>query len=113
MKGPALRDVFTSRAAEELHHSTGRDADGRYLDPALVVPLTRRQHVVEHVGWRALGIGEGAGLDPDVLRLRRAAFHLVRLADHHGAGVVALPASFVRELGLMLGQVASRADTGR
>jgi len=113
MTSPASdnRCVFTGRIADARHHVTGRGADGLYLDPALVVPLARRQHVVEHSGWRVVGIGEGVDVRTDVLRLRRAAFHLVRLGEHHGAGVAMMPATFLRELGLMLHRIA--ADLGK
>jgi hypothetical protein len=101
------RCVFLGRLADELHHVTGRDASGAYLDPALVVPLARRQHVVDHTGWRVAGVGEGVDLGPDFLRLARSGLHLVRLGEHHGESVVILPAPFVRELGLMLQRVAA------
>jgi hypothetical protein len=101
------RCVFIGRAADEWHHGSGKGADGLYLDPAFVVPLTRRQHVVEHVGWRELGIGEGVNLSPGILRLRRTAFLLVRLGEHHGTGVVTLPAPSVRALGRLINEVAN------
>ena len=102
-----LHCVFVGRVADEIHHVTGRGADGLYLDNPFVVPLVRRQHVVEHTSWRVVGIDEGAGLSPNILRLRRTGLHLVRLSEHHGDGVVMLPATFVRELGLMLHRVAA------
>jgi hypothetical protein len=98
--------VFFGRTADELHHPTGRDADGLYLDPRFVVPLARRQHVVEHVAWSVAGVREGEDLKPNFLRLTRSGLLLVRLADHHGNGLVTLPALFVRELGLMHHRIA-------
>jgi hypothetical protein len=105
------RCVFLGRLADEMHHVTGRDADGVYLDPALVVPLVRRQHVVEHTGWRVVEVDEGADRCPNFLRLTRTGLHLVRLGQHHGEGAVLLPAPFIRELGMMLQRVAT--DVGR
>jgi hypothetical protein len=103
--------VFLGRLADELHHITGRDADGIYLDPAFVVPLERRQHVVEHTGWHVVDVDEGADHGPNFLRLTRTGLHLVRLGEHHGEDTVILPAPYVRELGLMLHRIA--ADVGR
>lgn len=46
--------------AIERHHATGTTpaATGRrrYLDPALVVPLCRRDHVAVHAAWERLGL---------------------------------------------------------
>jgi hypothetical protein len=102
--------VFHGRTPVEMHHVTGRSPDGTYFDTALIVPMSPRQHVIEHQGWRAIGIGEDASLDPRVLRLRRAGHILVRLSEHHGEEVVALPAQSVRQLGLMLHQIADDWD---
>ncbi len=71
MRTSDFRCVFLGRPADHLHHLTGRDPDGHYLDPPLWTPLVRRIHVVEHQGWRAAGIADGAVGDPNVLRLRR------------------------------------------
>ena len=101
---------FLGRPADQLHHLTGRDADGRYFDPLLVVPVVGSQHVAEHVGWRAVGFGDGSTALPDVLRLRRVAHFLVRLGEHHGGGVVVLPAPSVRALGLVLHGVAESVE---
>jgi len=98
--------VFTGRAADHLHHATGRGPDGRYLDADLVVPLARRMHVVEHAALRRSGLDEVTRVSPTVLRLRRAGHLLVRLGEHHGEGSVTLPAPSVRALGRMLGEVA-------
>jgi hypothetical protein len=106
MRADSYRCVFHSeRPADHLHHVTGRDADGDYLDPLLVVPLAHRQHVVEHQAWNVAGIGDGAA-GSNVLRLRRVGHLLVRMGEHHGIGFVVLPASFVRQMGLMLHRVA-------
>jgi hypothetical protein len=105
------RDVFTGGVADETHHVSARGPDGIYLDPPLVIFLVRYQHVIEHVVQRAAGVGEGADLPPDFLRLTRSGLFLVRLGEHHGDGIVTLPATFVRETGLMLHRVA--ANIGR
>jgi hypothetical protein len=97
--------VFLGRRADHLHHVTGTDGDGVYLDPLLVVPLSAPQHDIEHVGWRALGIGEGAALPPNTLRLVRISHLLIRLGDVEAPTVV-LPTVFVRELGRTLRGVA-------
>lgn len=99
--------VFTGRSADHLHHMTGRGGDGGYLDPELVVPLSRAQHVSDHVCWRVSGIGEGADIPASVLRLRRSGHLLVRLAQHHAPGLVSFPAETLLNLGLMLHELAA------
>ncbi len=95
------RCPFCGQVADHLHHMTGRDAFGSYLDPGLRVPLTRRCHVVEHQTWRIGGMDDGVGGSPNSLRLLRSGLLLVRLGEHHEDGSVWLPASTVRELGRM------------
>ncbi len=103
--------VFLRRPAEQLHHSSGRDADGRYLDPHLVVPLALVQHSCEHAGWNLAGFGDGTCADPSVLRLRRNGHLLIRCADHHRGGFVTVPAFFLEELGLMLHRIADDLES--
>jgi hypothetical protein len=97
--------VFTGRPADELHHASGKDALGVYLDECLLFPVVLRQHVVEHQGWPVAGVAEGLDADPNMLRLRRVGLLLVRLGEHHKSGLVRLPAESVSELGLMLHRV--------
>jgi hypothetical protein len=111
MRASDYRCVFFDRPAEELHHPSGRGTDGQYLDPAFVAPLVCRQHVVEHAAWKVAGVRDGAELSPNFLRLKRSGLLLVRLGEHHGNGLVTLPAWFVLEFGLMLHRIA--ADLGK
>lgn len=92
-------DPFTGAAASDWHHVSGRGPDGHYFDPDLVVPLTRRQHVVEHQLWRAGGIDKAKG-SIRVIRHRRIATLLCRLGRKEGN--VTLPASFFLALGKFL-----------
>jgi hypothetical protein len=98
---------FTGQPADALHHETGRDADGEYLDPELVLPLVRDQHVLEHQIWRMTGIGENLRADSNWLRCCRMGQQLVRLGKFHGDGTVTLPAAFVLQLGLFLLRMAA------
>ena len=98
--------VFCGRGADHLHHPSGRDADGNYLDPDLVVPLTRVHHDLEHVALNGTLFGDASPHSPDVLRLRRTAHLLLRLVDHIGTETIPLPMSFVGELALMLHRIA-------
>ena len=99
------RCVFTGRPADEWHHVTGRDSLGRYLDPHLVIPLSRRQHVLEHQGWGP-DVADGVAGHPNVLRLGRMGRLLVRLGEFHVDGEVVLPAETVRQIGLTLNRIA-------
>jgi hypothetical protein len=105
--------VFLPRQADHSHHVTGRNVAGQYLDPELVVPVCQRQHVVEHQGWRIASIGEDSQLPDNLLRLRRTAHLLVRLAKHHEIGFVVLPASVVQALGRVLQRIADEMDGGQ
>ena len=100
------RCPFTGEPADELHHPTGRDADGEYLDRELGVPLVLDQHVIEHQVWDRTEIGEDVVANPTWLRLRRVGQLLVRLGEFHGEGSVTLPSPFVRQLGFLLLRVA-------
>ncbi|HXA30957.1 MAG TPA: hypothetical protein VNV87_01765 [Acidimicrobiales bacterium] len=86
---------------------------GNYLDSRLIVPVVRRQHVVEHQGWNVAGIGDGTSSDPNALRLRRNAHLLIRLTDHHEDGSVPLPVLYFRELAFMLIRVADDMEGER
>ena len=99
------RCVFTGRLADELHHGSGQDPLGRYLDPHLVIPLSRRQHVLEHQGW-GTEIADGVASHLNVLRLGRMGRLLVRLGEFHVDGEVVLPAETVRQIGLTLNRIA-------
>lgn len=92
-------DPFTGQPAEEFHHVSGRGPDGHYLDPDLVVPLTRRQHVIEHQLWRAAGIDKVKG-SVRVVRLQRIANLVCRIGQ--GEGTITLPATFFLSLGRLL-----------
>ncbi len=93
--------VFVGRRADHLHHPSGRDADGKYLDRDLVIPLARVQHDLEHVA-----------LDQTTLRLTDRPFPNMS-CDSVGPGTssfawsttkgtesILLPSSFVSELAL-------------
>ncbi len=113
MRARDHRCVFVGQRADHLHHASGRDGAGRYLDPLLVVPLTRRQHVVEHTSWSVLGIADGSVIAPDLLRLRRTGHLLVRLGVHHEGRTVQLPPLFVVELGRLLNRLAEERELGQ
>lgn len=98
--------VFVGRCADHLHHPTGRDAEGNYLDRDLLIPLARGQHDLEHVALNGTLFGDRSDLPPNVLRLRRTAHILLRLVDHHCTETVSLPVSFIGELALMLHRIA-------
>jgi len=100
--------AFTGQPADELHHPTGRNAAGRYLDPDFVLPTVRRQHNLEHQSWGP-SYKETVVDDPDVLRLRRTGHLLIRLGEHRTGASVELPAAFAVALGLMLHQIADRS----
>ncbi len=73
------------------HHPTGRDTDGRYLDPDLKFPSCHDDHELFHDDWRTLGVEDSKrGQDPErmlsfiervALRLRRLAASVGRLAE--------------------------------
>lgn len=92
-------DPFTGEPAQEWHHCTGRGPDGEYLDPELVVPLTERQHGLEHQMWRATGIDRASG-STRVIRTQRLACLLLRLG--HEKGTVTVPTSFLLGIGNLL-----------
>lgn len=73
------------------HHVTGRDVQGRYLDPRLRCPLCHDHHLLLHDDWRVLGIEDPdrptQGAAPLTVvecverRLRRLATLVGRVAD--------------------------------
>jgi hypothetical protein len=85
-----LRCLICGVEVTEAHHPTGRDPQGLYLDPALVLPLCRDHHELSHDDWRMLRIADPAegcsGAAPltlverVALRLRRLATMTARLA---------------------------------
>jgi hypothetical protein len=70
------------------HHLTGRDAQLRYLDPRLTIPLCHDLHVLVHDDLRAVGVDDPphrvTAQQPLVelvaIRLRRLATGLGRIA---------------------------------
>jgi hypothetical protein len=111
MRAKDWRCLFTGRRAEELHHVTGRGPDGEYLDPDLLVPLTVRQHAVEHQTWTTYLIGEDACRSLPILRLLRAGLLLIRLSET-AADEIVLPAWFVLELGRFIQRMAREKESG-
>lgn len=66
----------------QLHHPTGRGADGEYLDPGFTVPLCHDHHTLVHDNLKTLGL-EGdrpIALGRVALRLTRSAV-LAALAE--------------------------------
>ena len=73
------------------HHPTGRDPDGRYLDPDLKFPSCHDHHELSHDDWRTLEIEDSErGREPQkrlcfiervALRLRRLAVTVGRFAE--------------------------------
>ena len=55
-------------------------------------------------------VSDGVDGDPDVLRLRRIAHHLIRLGEHKESDVIPLPAFVVRQLGVILHRIADRLE---
>jgi hypothetical protein len=103
------RSPFSGRRAEHGHHMSATDAAGSYLDPRLIMPITRVEHVRTHQSWPD-AYREGADGEPLLLRLRRIANELVRLGEHHADGVVTLPAVTVLELGRTLFDIAMQVE---
>lgn len=102
MRAKDWRCPFSDLPGDQLHHLSGRGAEGNYLFPDLVVPLVKTQHVLEHQAWRVAEVTDGRAGDPAVLFLMRSGLFMVRLADNHGDGVVTLPAFTLLELGRAL-----------
>lgn len=76
--------LFCSKAAEQRHHPTGRDAAERYLDPEFVVPTCHDDHCLTHDDWNSFGV-EATPRATTVLHLveismRRLALFCARLA---------------------------------
>jgi hypothetical protein len=69
------------------HHATGRDEDGTYLDPDLRGRLCEKTcHPLVHDDWNTAGVRDrvtpATFLDSLLLRLRRTALFLGRLAPN-------------------------------
>jgi hypothetical protein len=65
------------------HHVTGRDPDGRYLDPDLRPPYCHDHHELSHDDWRTLGIqnvARGQEAAPQLTLVERVELRLRRLA---------------------------------
>lgn len=78
MTGRALGPcAICGRPARELHHPTGRDAEGRYLDPRWTVPVCLSCHRQDMPLWRDFGLD--VLTDPVIARLGRNTFFLGRL----------------------------------
>src|SRR5437016_6562248 len=54
--------VFCGAPSVAGHHPTGRDSDGRYLDPDFKVPACHDDHYLTHDDWYAFGLDNSAGL---------------------------------------------------
>jgi hypothetical protein len=93
------RCVFLGQIAEHLHHSSWRDADGKYIYPDLVLPVARSQHGIIHKVGNSKGFGEDSELPSLALAHYRISQELDLLGRHHGDGTVTFPAFYVVELG--------------
>jgi len=80
--------MFCGRPFDELHHGTGRDHEGQYLDRMLVMPSDHDCHVFAHDDWRHEKLDELDGPHTAVeyvaIRLRRIAMNLGRIDQHSG-----------------------------
>jgi hypothetical protein len=99
MRASDYQCAFFDRRAEHLHHNAGRDKDGEYIYPGLVLPVIRSQHGVLHKVWNVAEIGE----DSDRPRLALAHYRIGQdldvLGRYHQGGTVTLPAFYVVEMG--------------
>lgn len=85
----SLRCVYCGAEGALRHHLTGRDAQLRYLDPRLTLPLCHDCHQLVHDDLRTLdvddpqdrAIEEQPLVELVELRLRRLAVALGRIAD--------------------------------
>jgi hypothetical protein len=105
--------LFCGEADACRHHLTGRDADGKYLDPALRGPLCPSCHPLVHEDWNTAGVRDRITpttfLDSLQLRLRRTALFLGRLAptipepfDQLLAGLAEAMAGWAAQLAIAL-----------
>lgn len=84
--------AMCDKTAVDAHHLTGRDPDGCYLDPDLVVPLCHDDHELAHDDLRHADLDRP---DPDqwspsfgvAFRLCRVALFLARTPQHFPTGL--------------------------
>jgi hypothetical protein len=81
---------FCGGSCDQLHHPTGRDHEGRYLDPMLVLRSDHSCHVFVHDDWRHEEIDElkqpRSIVEYIEIRLRRLAMNLGRIDQRSGGG---------------------------
>lgn len=73
--------AFCGGPADRLHHPTGRDHEGRYLDPMLVFPADHDCHEFVHDDWRQENVDK---LDVALTPVEYIAIGLHRLAMNLG-----------------------------
>lgn len=106
------------------HHLTGRDAGGKYLDPALRGLLCPSCHPLTHEDWNTAGVRDRISpatfLDSLQLRLRRTALFLGRLAPtipgpvgHLVAGLAEAMAGWATQLTIALAALDATFPTWR
>jgi hypothetical protein len=87
MKG---RCAFCGRPPDRLHHPTGRNHEGRYLDPLLVLPAEHDCHEFVHDDWRHERLDKlqksRTSVEYIAIRLRRLAMNLGRIDQHLEGG---------------------------
>jgi hypothetical protein len=76
----------------ELHHLTGKDDQGTYLDPRLTIPLCHDHHTLCSDDWNTLDLAKVeirlTMLDRVELRLLRLAQGLARIDAGQGGGTI-------------------------
>ena len=81
---------FCGGPFDRLHHPTGRDHLGRYLDPMLVLPTDHDCHVFVHDDWRHENLDKlkipRTLVEYIVIRLRRLSMNLGRMDQQLGGG---------------------------
>ncbi len=87
MKGSC---TFCGGQPDRLHHPTGRDHEGRYLDPMLVLPAEHDCHEFVHDDWRHERLDKlqrpRTAVEYIEIRLRRLAMNLGRVDQSQGGG---------------------------